>query len=156
MIPGDTPIGDFRVGGHEFAFEILQVERILRYEPPVPLPKAPPFLEGIAAFDGGAVGVIDLRKRFEVPAAIGEETRIMILRLEEERVGLVVDEVREVRRIDRAAIAAPGATVRGLAAPYIAGIVTASDRAVILLNAGKVLTSTERLALAAAGVPAHD
>ena len=31
----------FRVGDQEFACEILQVERVLRYEKPAPMPKAP-------------------------------------------------------------------------------------------------------------------
>ena len=57
----------FRVGPQEFALDILQVERILRYERPSPLPKAPAFLEGVVRYEGGAVPVVDLRKRLELP-----------------------------------------------------------------------------------------
>ena len=40
----------FTVGGQEFGFNILEVERILRYEPPAPLPQAPDFLEGVLEY----------------------------------------------------------------------------------------------------------
>ena len=143
----DVQLVTFRAGFQEFAFDILQVERILRYEPPVPLPKAPAFLEGVIPYEGGAVAVVDLRKRFEVAAPIREETRLMVLGLEDQRVAAVVDEVREVIRVDSTTIVAPGPMVSGLAAAYISGIITRPGRTIIVLNTRKLLTSTERLAL---------
>lgn len=140
----------FRVGGQEFAFDILQVERILRYEPPARLPKAPDFLEGVITYEGVPVPVFDLRKRFELAAPLRDEVRLMVLGLDEQRVALIVDEVREVLRVDRAAINAPAPLVRGLAAAYIAGIITKAGRTIVMLQPGTLLTSTERLALTAA------
>jgi purine-binding chemotaxis protein CheW len=144
----------FRVGPQEFALDILQVERILRYERPSPLPKAPAFLEGVVRYEGGAVPVVDLRKRLELPDPQREETRLMVLALEDQRIAIVVDEVREVMRVDSTTITPPPPVVRGLAAPYIAGIIARGDRTIVLLHALKLLTSTERLALAQAGAPA--
>jgi purine-binding chemotaxis protein CheW len=143
----DIQVVTFRVGRQEFAFDILQVERILRYAAPSPLPKAPQFLEGVMSYGGGAVPVIDLRKRFELEAAIREETRMIVLELEHQRVAVLVDEVREVMRVDSTTIAAPGPMVSGLAAAYISGIITRPGRTIIILNARKLLSSTERLAL---------
>ncbi|HEU4681646.1 MAG TPA: chemotaxis protein CheW [Gemmatimonadales bacterium] len=143
----DIQVVVFRVGRQEFAFDILQVERILRYTAPSPLPKAPQFLEGVLPYGGGAIPVIDLRKRFELEASIREETRLMVLELETQRVAVLVDEVREVLRIDTTTIAAPGPMVSGLAAAYISGIITRPGRTIIILNARKLLSSTERLAL---------
>jgi purine-binding chemotaxis protein CheW len=147
----DVQIVIFRVGRQEFAFDILQVERILRYSAPSPLPKAPQFLEGVLPYGESAVPVIDLRKRFELEAPIREETRMMVLELESQRVAVLVDEVREVLRVDSTAIAAPGAMVSGLSGVYIAGIVTSAGRTVIILNARKLLSATERLALSGLG-----
>ena len=147
----DMQVVTFRVGGQEFAFDILQVERILRYEKPAELPRAPEFLEGVVRYQGGTVPVVDLRKRLEVAAAIGEETRLMVLSLDGQRIGVLVDQVREVVRIHSAAIAAPPPIVQGLAASYISGILTMGDRTIVMLNALKLLTSTERVTLQAAG-----
>lgn len=147
----DIQVVTFRVGPQEFALDILQIERILRYTPPAPLPKAPPFLEGVVQYEGGAVPVVDLRKRFELEAPIREETRLMVLDLEDQRIGVLVDEVREVMRVDSTTITAPGPMVSGLAAAYIAGIITRPARTIIILNARRLLSSTERLALAGMG-----
>jgi purine-binding chemotaxis protein CheW len=147
----DIQLVSFRVGSQEFAFDILQVERILRHVAPAPLPKAPDFLEGVVPYEGGAVPVVDLRKRFDLAAPIREETRLMVVDLGEQRVGVLVDEVREVLRVDSTTITAPGPMVRGLAAAYIAGIVSRPERTIIILNARKLLSSTERMALTAMG-----
>jgi purine-binding chemotaxis protein CheW len=147
----DVQVVTFRVGSQEFAFDILQVERILRYSTPSPLPKAPDFLEGVMPYGDTAVPVIDLRKRFELEAPLREETRVMVLELDAQRVAVLVDEVREVLRVDSTAIAAPGPVVRGLAAAYITGIITRPGRTIIILNARTLLSSTERLALSELG-----
>ncbi len=150
-IRDEVQLVTFRVGPQEFALQILQVERILRYQRPAPLPKAPAFLEGVVSYDGAAVPVVDLRKRLELPAPVDEETRIMVLALEDQRIAVVVDQVREVIRVDSTTIAPPPPVVRGLAAPYIAGLVTRGDRTVVVLQPLRLLTSAERVALADAG-----
>lgn len=137
----------FRLGDTEFAFNIFQVERVLRHQAPEPLPSAPPFLEGVLPYGSGVVPVVDLRKRVGVAAPITAETRIVIVELEQGRVGVVVDAVREVLRVPAERVALPPPLVRGLAAAYISGLVRLEQRTVIVLAAGKLLTSTERVAL---------
>jgi purine-binding chemotaxis protein CheW len=147
----DIQLVTFRVGPQEFAFDILQVQRILRHVPPSPLPKSPEYLEGVVPYEGGAVPVIDLRKRFGLDAPIREETRLMVVDLGDHRAGVLVDEVREVIRVDSTTISAPGPMVSGLAAAYIAGIVTRPQRTIIILNARRLLSSTERMDLSGIG-----
>jgi purine-binding chemotaxis protein CheW len=152
-----TQVGDdiqvviFRVGGQEFAFNVFHVQRILRYEKPAALPKAPAFLEGVLQVQGQVVPVVDLRRRFELKdAPLREETRTMVLEADGVVVGVVVDAVLEVLRVSAAVVTAPPAVVRGLAADYIQGIITLGARTVILLQTGRLLTSSERIALEAA------
>jgi purine-binding chemotaxis protein CheW len=140
----------FQVGPQALALSIFQVERILRWEQPAVLPNAPAFLEGVLPYGEGVVPVVDLRKRLDVPATQQEETRVMVLELEDQRVGIVVDAVSEVVRVDARAITPPPPMVRSLAAKYITGILSQADRTVVVLNAGKLLSSKERLALTGA------
>lgn len=148
MTAGDEiQLVTFRLGRQEFAFNIFQVERVLRFRQPDALPNAPAFLEGVLPYGDGVVPVIDLRKRVNLPAPVGDETRIVILELEQGSVGVVVDAVREVLRVGADRITPPAPIVRGLAAEYVSGIVRLSDRTIIVLAAPKLLTSTERLAL---------
>jgi len=142
----------FRVWSQEFGLNVFQVERILRYEQPAALPKSPDYLEGVVTFEGISVPVIDLRKRLSLKAELADETRMMVLDIEGQRVGIVVDQVLDVARVDGGAIAAPPALVRGLAAEYISGLlVREGERTVVILNAGRLLSSKERLALKSVG-----
>jgi purine-binding chemotaxis protein CheW len=137
----------FRVGSQEFALEISQVERILRWRKPAPLPGAPAFLEGLLSHEDGVVPVVDLRKRLSVEAPTGDETRLIILALDGQRVAGAVDAVVEVLRADAAAIAPPPPIVRGLAAKYLTGVLARGDRTIVLLNPAKLFSGKERLAL---------
>ncbi len=135
--------------GRSFAFNIFQVERILRYESPAPLPKAPDFLEGILQYQGGPVPVIDLRKRLGVDAPLKDDTRIIVLDWDGGKIGFVVDTVTEVMQISAAEVSAPPSIVKGLAAEYITGLVGRESRTIIVLNAAKLLASKEKIALTA-------
>jgi purine-binding chemotaxis protein CheW len=101
---------------------------------------------------------VNLRLRFELPAApVAAETRILVLNVSQEWIGIVVDGVTEVAAFDRAALAPPPKLFRGLSREYLKGIVRRGDRLVILLDVEQLLTSNERIALqeAAAKEPAH-
>ena len=153
----DIQVVIFRVGGQEFAFNVFHVQRILRYEQPAPLPRAPAFLEGVLQVHGAVVPVIDLRKRFELKdAPLREETRTMVLEAEGLVVAVVVDSVVEVARIAASVVTTPPAVVKGLAADYIQGIISEGGRTVILLQTARLLTSAERIALETAQAePVH-
>ncbi len=144
----DIQVVVFRVGGQEFAFNVFHVQRILRYEAPARLPKAPAFLEGVLQVQGVVVPVVDLRKRFELKdAALREETRTVVLDVEGLVVAAVVDAVLEVLRVGAEAVSTPPAVVRGLAAEYIQGIITLGPRTIVLLQSSRLLTSSERIQL---------
>jgi purine-binding chemotaxis protein CheW len=148
MTTGDEiQLVTFRVGGQDFAFTIFQVERILRYEAPVALPKAPAFLEGVLRYQDAPVPVVDLRKRLGVAAPIKDDTRIVVLDADGSKIGMVVDAVTEVMQVPAARVTAPPPIVKGLAADYITGLASLGQRTVIVLNTGRLLSSSERLQL---------
>jgi len=143
----DVQLVTFKVGGQDFAFNIFQVERILRYEAPAPLPKAPEFLEGVLQYQGTAVPLIDLRKRLGTASPLREDTRTVILEFDGGKIGIIVDAVTEVLQLAAQAVTAPPGIVKGLAAEYISGLVVQNGRTIIVLNTNKLLTAKEKLAL---------
>lgn len=150
---GATPVDEdvqmvtFRVGGQEFALNVFEVERVLRYRDPTPLPDAPDFLEGMLSYGESAIPVIDLRTRLSVPAETTGDTRIMVLEWEQGRIGLIVDAVVTLLRVPVEDIAMPPPLVRGLAAEYLNGIIHRDDTTILVLAVGRLLTSTEQMAL---------
>lgn len=143
------PVGDelqfivFRVGPRDYAVGILQVERILPYQEPAPGAAGPAI--GLLEFAGRRLPVLDLRRRLDLPAPIGEETRIMVLDLEGLQAGLVVDRVTEVIRVDSVTIAPPRADDP---VPFASGEIARGDRRMTVIHPGRVLSPEERAALA--------
>jgi purine-binding chemotaxis protein CheW len=143
----DVQLVTFRIAGQDFAFNIFQVERILRYESPAPLPKAPDFLEGVLRYQGAAVPLIDLRKRLGAPAPLRDDTRTIILEWEGAKLGIIVDAVTEVLQVAATEVTAPPGIVKGLAAEYITGLVVKDKRTIVVFNTAKLLNSKEKIAL---------
>jgi purine-binding chemotaxis protein CheW len=142
----------FRLGEDLFAADIFSVERVLRYTTPTPVPDMPPYIEGVMDYQGHVVPIVNLRLRFELPAApAGGETRTLVLNVAGEWIGIVVDGVTEVASYDKAAVSAPPKLFRGLSAEYLKGIVRRGDRLVMFLDVSHLLSSTARISLAEAG-----
>ena len=138
----------FRVGAVDFALDVFAVHEVLRWEPVTAVPKAPAFVEGVIEVRGVLLPIVDLRRRFEVAdASVGAETRILVVDLAGERVGLVVDTVSAVRSVPEASVTDPPGYIRGLAPEYVRGVVRTGGALLILLAIDRVLTSEERIAL---------
>lgn len=142
-----------RVDGSPYAVPVENVREIVRVRPITPIPRVAKEVRGVISLRGEIIQVIDLRLRLALPpAAVAKANRIVVVQVDDGRVaGVLVDEVREVLRVDSTTIAAPGPMVSGLAAAYIAGIVPRPGRTIIILNARKLLSSTERLTLSGVG-----
>jgi len=88
----------FRAGRRRFALPVEQVQEVLPYEPPRPVPGAPAFIEGVVEARGVVVPVMDLRQRLGVRSKEpGPAARILAVTVRGQVIGGVVDEVLEVR-----------------------------------------------------------
>ena len=104
----------FKLEKEEFAVNIHQVSEVLKMTQVTPLPQAAHFIEGVINLRGEVIPVVDLRKRFELdPEEKGEQTRIIIVEIQGNKVGLIVDSVTEVLRFPPAAIQPPPSRIDG-------------------------------------------
>lgn len=137
----------FRLANEEYGLPITKVREINRLVPVTKLPQTPSFMEGIINLRGRIIPVIDLRKRFQMSVAPhDDDTRIIIVDISGQIVGVTVDAVTEVVRLHTANIEPSPATV-ALDSQYIDGVGKIDDRLIILLNIDKVLTNQEELAV---------
>jgi purine-binding chemotaxis protein CheW len=138
----------FRIGEDQFAVDILDVERVLRFSMPVAVPNLPAWMDGVIDYGGRVVPVIDLRTRFGMPRlAPRPEHRILVLTLADEWLGVAVDSVHEVLPVSPDEIAPPPPIFRGLNAEYLKGLVRRPGSLIIFLDVARVLTSFELLEL---------
>ena len=137
----------FRLANEEYGLPITKVREINRLVPVTKLPQTPSFMEGIINLRGIIIPVIDLRKRFEMSIADhDDDTRIIIVDISGQIVGVTVDAVIEVVRLNTADIEPTPATVV-VDSQYIEGVGKIDDRLIILLNIDKVLTNEEEAAV---------
>lgn len=137
----------FRLGDDEFALPIEVVDEVARAPDQVTrVPKAPKFLEGVVNLRGEVLPVVDQRRRFDMPPATAREARrLIVMRTERHRAGLIVDSVSEVLRSSAQAIE-PAPDLTGETTRLVAGVINldASGRIVMLLDPVELLTRTER------------
>jgi purine-binding chemotaxis protein CheW len=144
----------FRLGDDQFAVDILEVERVLRFSAPSAVPNLPEWIDGVIEHGGRVVPVIDLRSRFGLPRLSPRpEHRILVLAVGAELLGVIVDSVHEVMSLSPDEIASPPPFFRGLNAEYLKGLVRQEGSLIIFLDVARVLTSSELLELTSAAAP---
>jgi purine-binding chemotaxis protein CheW len=143
-ISGEQQIVVFDLAGETYGADIHAVREIVRMQQITSIPQAPPAIEGVINLRGKVNPVMDLRKRFDLVA--GEETkdsRIVVVDIGAQDVGLIVDAVAEVNRIPADAIEPPSSVVTSPETDYIWGIAKFEDQMIILLDLNKVLSGTD-------------
>lgn len=140
-----TQLVTFDLLGEEFGLPILDVREIIRMTDVTPVPHAPNFVEGVINLRGQILPVVDLRKRFNLEAKeMDDSTRIVVVEINNNLLGLIVDGVSEVLRLPLDSIApAPSIVSSGIGAEYIKGIGHYNDKMIILINLRKVFTTAE-------------
>jgi purine-binding chemotaxis protein CheW len=138
----------FRVGAELYALDIMSIREIIRPQKLTSIPKAPRFIEGVINLRGAVIPVADLRKRFDQPRSEeNRKNRIIICSVSGRIVGLLVDEVLEVRRCGRQDVAPAPQFLKGPDAEFFLGVARRGDDLVMVLDLGRLLSTDEQIAL---------
>jgi purine-binding chemotaxis protein CheW len=130
----------FIIENEEFGIDILKVEEIIRIISITKIPNAPDFIEGVINLRGKVIPVIDLRTRLNrMRKPHDNNTRVIVVEVNEITVGFIVDSVKEVIRIPKNITEPPPSIVAGVDAEYITAIGKLEDRLLIFLDLEKVL-----------------
>ena len=138
----------FMLNGEEYGVEILRVQGIQGWDTVTPIPNSPAYVLGVMNLRGAIVPIIDLRKRFSMPGVeFGPTTVIIVVRVENEAksqiIGMVVDAVSEVYRLDEDVIQDLPAFSSTVNSDFVKGLSTIDDKMLILLDVDKLLSIQE-------------
>lgn len=140
--PGSGPIElvTFFLGENQFGIDIARVRGINRVTSIVTVERAPFYVQGLLNLRGQVVTVIDLNRKLGLErTVISTESRIIIVMGEEERVGLLVDRVRDVVRADQGSMEGPPANLGGVQGSFFSGVHKADEGLVGLLDLDEIL-----------------
>lgn len=135
----------FELGNGQYGIEIATVEGIVKMQEITRIPYTPSFVEGVTDLRGAVLPVMDLNKRFGLPAQEEtSETRIITVNMEGVKVGMIVSKVTEVLTIEDSVIEPPPAMVSNVNTDFITGIAKINGRLVVLLDLNRVLNTEEK------------
>ncbi len=145
----EKQIVTFLIANEEYGIDILKVKEIIRMQDIVNLPESSDYVKGVIDLRGEIIPVIDMRIKFGLATQeYSEDTKIIIIEFEENNlIGLIVDAVSQVLRINEEEIESPPLTLSEDALKFINGIAKLNDRIIILLKIDKILSTDEIVAL---------
>ena len=140
----DNKVVVFKIDNEEFAVSIIQVERILGYTEPTKIPESPDFIKGVITYQDEILPIMDLKKKFNLSnTELKDNPKIVVVKSEDKKVGLIVDLVSEVMNVDDSMIEEAPSIVKGISNEYISGMIKLNDRIIILIDTEKILTNDE-------------
>ena len=134
----------FLLKDETYGINVMQVQEVLRYSEIAPVPGAPSYVLGIINLRGNVVTVIDTRQRFGlVPADVTDNTRVVIIEVEKQVIGILVDAVSEVVYLNQSEIEKAPNVGTEESTKFIQGVCHKDDRLLILVELDKMMTEDE-------------
>jgi len=128
----------FQLNDQQYALPIHQIQEIVKMTAITRVPNTRSYVEGIINLRGNIIPVINLNRRLNLPvSSYDDATRIIVVELKGQKVGIIVDNVTEVGRYAENEVEPPA--VVGDEVDYLNGVVKKENNLWLLLNLEKVL-----------------
>jgi purine-binding chemotaxis protein CheW len=136
----------FKIGNEEHGIDVLKVREIIRMSNITRVPNTQHYIEGVINLRGKVIPIISLRMKFSLPEAENDSrTRIIVMDMDNELMGFVVDSVAEVIRIAISEIQPPPPIVTGgIDQECLSGVIHHAERLLVLLDLEKMFSPEER------------
>ncbi|MBC8352022.1 MAG: purine-binding chemotaxis protein CheW [Planctomycetes bacterium] len=134
----------FSLEDEEYGIEIMHVQEIKSLAHVAPIPNAPEHVKGVLNLRGTIIPIVDLRLRFSMPPREYDRfTVIIVVAIENKRIGLVVDGVSDVLEINVEDIDDSPPLTDELDATWFRGVGKPSERLVFLLDVPRLTRTNE-------------
>lgn len=140
-----------RLGGEEYAIDILRVQEIRSYEEPTRMVNAPSFIKGVINLRGVIVPIVDLRMKLKLEKVeYNEFTVVIILNVRGTVIGAVVDAVSDVVTLTAQSIKPAPQFEAAIDSRFVAGLANVGERMLIVINMEALMSNAEMGLVAAA------
>ena len=142
---GNVQLLTFKLDDQEYALDIANVVQVVRMVALTRPPKAPEYVEGMFNLRGKVIPVIDVRRRYGLPAKPYDlDTQLLIATTNDRTLAIMVDEVSEVLTLSMDSIEPPEAIGPELA--YLSAVGKVDDRLILILDPDTLMANpAERL-----------
>ncbi|PLW80429.1 chemotaxis protein CheW [Candidatus Woesearchaeota archaeon] len=131
----------FKLGEEEFGVSIQDVREIITVPEITKIPDVEDYVLGIINLRDKIISIIDIEKKLKLlPDMNTKEKRIIIVDIQGEEIGILVDSCNQVLHLDKKNIDdAPETIVKKIGANFIKGVGKVQERLIILLDMEKLL-----------------
>ena len=144
MASNDVKMLIFGLNGEHYATDIKEVERILGYQEPTILQESPVFVKGVINYEQSILPIISLSRKFKLGEDKEDENKkIIVIKREEKKFGIIVENVYEVRDVNTDSIEVTPSITSTIEREYINGLIKLEDNIVISLDLEKILSSED-------------
>lgn len=137
----------FRLSKEYYAANISDIERILEYTQVVPIPDFPSFIEGVVNYEEMVIPIVNLCEKFNLQKykynGNDDNSKIIVVRREKRKFGVVVDDVCQVYDICKDMIQDVPLIALSEANNYVKELAKIDRRIVILLDMEKILSKED-------------
>ncbi|MGL4736970.1 MAG: chemotaxis protein CheW [Cellulosilyticaceae bacterium] len=138
----------FKLEEQFYGIDIQSVQIIERMKSIMRVPKAPHCIKGVMNLRGEIIPVIDVRAQFELEKiADTDDTRIIIVKVDETMVGIIVDSVKEVVELRSEQIESVQNVQGKMNANHILGIGKLEHGIMTLLNLKNIVEEAFELSI---------
>ena len=139
-----TQLSTFHVGKYLFGVDVALVQEIVRLQTITPVPLSGPDIAGLINLRGEVLTAVDLRARLRLPPADpGRDPINVVVRVDEEPVSMLVDEIGGVQEVSAVPFETTPTTVDAHVRHLLLGAYTLPERLLLSLDARKVLDIAE-------------
>ena len=132
----------FTLGGEHYGINILSVQEIRGYENVTQIANAPEYIKGIVNLRGIIVPIVDMRVWFgQEGPEYNQNTVVIVLNLDGQVIGMVVDSVSDVTALDASQIKEAPTMGAALDTTFLLGVATLDDLTVMLLSIDKLMAT---------------
>jgi len=134
----------YQLEDETYGINVMQVQEVLRITEIAPVPGAPNYVIGIINLRGSVVTVIDTRSRFGLTSKESDDqTRIIIVEVNGNVIGMLVDSVAEVVYLHQSEIDTAPNVNNDDSSRFIQGVCSRDEHLLILVDVDKFLTEEE-------------
>ncbi len=131
----------FSIGEEDFGLSIENISSIEKMLEIFKIPNAPNYIEGLANLRGKVYTIFNLRKRFNLPGIeFDDNTKIIIANTSSSEIGIIVDEVHEIVKVDDDQFSPIPNALSNLKDRFLSGTANVDDRLIMILDSEKVLS----------------
>ncbi len=155
----DFKMVTFSLAEKDYSIDIMHVKEIAKAGRFTYVPNTLPFVLGVYNLRGEIIPILDLRIFFNIEVPPRDENKLenmLILQVEDQKFGVVVDKIDKVIGVQKSTIQPPHPLFGDINIKYIDGVVESNNRLYVLLDITRIFSSKDSLEGGAGQLPVFE